>query len=118
MALSIAATAPGCGQDVGSCDSICGLPDAPGSCKSSCETAQESCTAAGDLGDFQAWVTCVNNCGSYLVVSGTCAAQEAAMHANCGAAAQSTDGGTTGTKTTDSGTEAGSIHIFDAAHAG
>jgi hypothetical protein len=73
------AIAAGCGSDVATCASICALPNAvPSSCLNDCSDMQKSLTTA-EAGDFQAWLTCVQNAGDYSAVNGICASISATV---------------------------------------
>jgi hypothetical protein len=68
----------GCGTGVATCASICALPDAPSpssTCTTSCMNSQAAATAPGAAADFQDYLTCVENEGTYLAVSEICAPQ-------------------------------------------
>jgi hypothetical protein len=90
---AIVLAAAGCGQDVATCGTICGFADAPQGCQTACDNTQQECTTAGAAGDFQAYLTCVANCGSYEVVGGTCASQVATVTKLCGSTPASGDDG-------------------------
>jgi hypothetical protein len=75
LGLSVAGGAGGCGQSVATCDSVCLLPGAPTSndCSSSCTQAQTACASSDCSGDFQLYLTCLQNAGTYAAVDGLCA---------------------------------------------
>jgi hypothetical protein len=65
----------GCGSDVATCASVCQLPGAPtdGSCTSNCDGTQTATATVGASGDFQAYLTCLENAGTYSAIDGVCA---------------------------------------------
>lgn len=92
----------GCGQDVATCDTICALPEAPGSdCTTSCSDAQSACASSSAEcgGDFQDYLTCLNNAGTYEAVDGLCAAIAArvASETSTRVGTPTGDGGTSST---------------------
>lgn len=96
----LAVAVAGCGQDVATCDTICGFSDAPqptSTCVNQCTTTQQACANAtpSAAGDFQAYLTCIANSGSYQVVGGTCEPQVATVAKLCGSVMSTPDGGTT-----------------------
>jgi hypothetical protein len=88
VAFTFAATGIGCFEDPATCDTICALPSAPplSTCSSACTTTQTACTTAGHSSDFQAYLTCVANEGSYVAIDEGCMAQTALITSECGAA--------------------------------
>ncbi len=63
----------GCGSDVATCTTVCALPGATGSCPNDCGVSQTATAAVGASGDFQAYLTCLENAGTYSAVDGICA---------------------------------------------
>ncbi len=88
--------AGGCGEDVATCDTICGFSDAPTTCGSTCAAQDAACGTSVNAGDFQAYLTCVNNAGSYGSIEGLCEAEATAVARECGPAATPDPGGGTG----------------------
>ncbi len=89
----------GCGVDVATCAYVCGLPEAPQGCDSTCPTAQGACA---DPGEFQAYLTCIANAGTYKAILDRCASVAAAVANDCNGSGLTTlsdaggGGGTTG----------------------
>jgi hypothetical protein len=87
--LALAAVAA-CGQDAATCSNVCGLTGAPSNCATVCAAQQTLCTADGHSGDFQAYLTCLENTGVYdsQASSTTAAAAAAGYAANASCAAE------------------------------
>jgi hypothetical protein len=83
VALGAATGTQGCGQSVASCGSICGLADSPGACATQCEENQVACSATGYGAEFQAYLTCIDNAGTYASVTGICATVAQTMTNDC-----------------------------------
>jgi hypothetical protein len=134
-AVLFGAGADGCGSGVATCESICALPGAPASvatkplnpggdnnvettsvsCAAACATQETACASAGYGPDFQAYLTCVGNVGSYAdvqqnvdttnpampahyttTVVAACAAEAAALANECGSSPGAGSGTGTG----------------------
>ncbi len=63
----------GCGASVPSCATVCEFADAPAGCVTTCDQNQSAATAVGASADFQAYLTCVNNAGSFTQAAKLCA---------------------------------------------
>jgi len=97
LALLSVLSASACGQAVATCASICALPDAPEApeCADTCMASQNACDTTSCSANFQAYLTCVGNEGTYTAVDGLCAS--VAKSANQG------DGGVIDTGAPDTG---------------
>lgn len=134
-AVLLGAAADGCGSGVATCESICALPGAPATvatqvlnpggdddvettsvtCAVACATQETACASAGYGANFQAYLTCVGNVGSYADVQqnvdttnpampahytttsvSACAAEAAALVNECGSAPGAGSGSGTG----------------------
>ncbi len=74
LALLMTIGAGGCGQEVATCTTVCALPDNPGNgCVSACTASEAACTTTACSADFQAYLTCLGNAGTYSAVDGLCA---------------------------------------------
>ncbi len=81
---SLAAEAA-CGESSASCDSVCALPGASSDCASDCAAEQSACASGAQAADFQAFLTCVVDVGTFPGGS-TCASEAAAVESECGTA--------------------------------
>jgi hypothetical protein len=72
LALVGVAIVAGCGQSVATCATVCALPDAPGACLGTCNADQMASDSAGRTADFQAYLTCLGNAGTYMAAVGDC----------------------------------------------
>jgi hypothetical protein len=68
-----------CGQDVATCATVCGLPGAATTCATACAAQQEKCSSSTDAPNFQAYLTCLGNAGTYSATEGVCAELAAAV---------------------------------------
>ncbi len=98
-----------CGETVATCESDCALPDAPEQCLSACMAAQSNCITDGCSADFQWYLTCIGNTGTYRAVDDRCAAAAAKARVDASSLQPVVDGGMTSsgdssTPTPDTGT--------------
>ena len=76
--------ASACGQDVPSCATVCGLPGAPAGCGAACTSSESVCATSGCSGDFQAYLTCIGNAGTFAAVTAECATLAATVASETG----------------------------------
>jgi hypothetical protein len=72
LALVAMMGANACGSDVASCATVCTFSDAPGGCATTCAANQTASAAIGAGADFQAYLTCLNNAGSFAAAEEVC----------------------------------------------
>jgi hypothetical protein len=70
--LAAPAAAGGCGESTATCASDCALPDAPANCLATCSAAEAACTTSACSANFQWFLTCVGNAGTYEAISDRC----------------------------------------------
>jgi hypothetical protein len=60
-----------CGQDVETCATVCGLPDAPTEeCARQCTATETACAMLGCSADFQLYLACLSNAETFDAVYG------------------------------------------------